>query len=417
MLQTDPPRAYFSTVALAILTVSTDCLTINGGVITPLGRELTLADCPPAYRPLMLGLGEIGKQAKKMVEEDDERAIQLARSGSTETFEPRMERLRSMLEKGVAAEEERYDAVVPPASASASATPTLGPAQAQTQEPTPPLPPRRKKSPSPAMPVPTTPEANSQASGTPVAHVSSRLRGPPFTTREEDQQLLNPTGTSSSGSNSNTSSPRSSGEHTRGARNVLHKPKPPIATTPAASANTHVAPTTPPAVASKPPPAARYAPPTTPPPTRGANNNKAGVGAGSVGAALVNAPRAAMMTQPVSSTPSGSPYDQALGSGARIAGADSGVVRVPPLQPPGASSAPVPSSAAAAAAAGVLGSDPASATVPPVPAESSNPRRSLQGSTIQFANRINALALNMTRLRMFQERQDMVFNILASVRD
>jgi len=41
----------------------------------------------------------------------------------------------------------------------------------------------------------------------------------------------------------------------------------------------------------------------------------------------------------------------------------------------------------------------------------------MEGSTVQFANKINSLALKLTTLRMFQERQDMVFEILASVTD
>jgi hypothetical protein len=127
--------------------------------------------------------------------------------------------------------------------------------------------------------------------------------------------------------------------------------------------------------------------------------NMAGVGAGSIGAALANAPRAAMMIHQASLSTTGNPYEQALGSGARIGGGDSGVQPAPVSPPPAPTSAAVP------------------APVPPVPTETTNPRRSLEGSTVQFANRINALALNMTRLRMFQERQDMVFKILASVHD
>jgi hypothetical protein len=55
-------------------------------------------------------------------------------------------------------------------------------------------------------------------------------------------------------------------------------------------------------------------------------------------------------------------------------------------------------------------------TRPPSP-EPRAPRRSMEGSTVQFANKINSLALKLTTLRMFQERQDMVFKILASVTD
>lgn len=42
-------------------------------------------------------------------------------------------------------------------------------------------------------------------------------------------------------------------------------------------------------------------------------------------------------------------------------------------------------------------------------------RRSAEGRAIAFANRVNALALAMTRLPQFKERQDEVFKVLAGV--
>ncbi|KAI0067213.1 hypothetical protein BV25DRAFT_1074205 [Artomyces pyxidatus] len=42
-------------------------------------------------------------------------------------------------------------------------------------------------------------------------------------------------------------------------------------------------------------------------------------------------------------------------------------------------------------------------------------RRSVEGRAVAFANRINALALGMTRLKGFRERQDEVFKVLAGV--
>jgi hypothetical protein len=45
----------------------------------------------------------------------------------------------------------------------------------------------------------------------------------------------------------------------------------------------------------------------------------------------------------------------------------------------------------------------------------SNGRRSAEGRAIAFANRVNALALAMTRLPQFKERQDEVFRVLAGV--
>ena len=47
--------------------------------------------------------------------------------------------------------------------------------------------------------------------------------------------------------------------------------------------------------------------------------------------------------------------------------------------------------------------------------EEVDPRRSVEGRAIAFANRINSLALGMTKLRAFRERQEEVFRVLASV--
>ena len=42
-------------------------------------------------------------------------------------------------------------------------------------------------------------------------------------------------------------------------------------------------------------------------------------------------------------------------------------------------------------------------------------RTSTEGRAVAFANRVNALALGMTKLRAFRERQEMVFKVLAGV--
>jgi hypothetical protein len=42
-------------------------------------------------------------------------------------------------------------------------------------------------------------------------------------------------------------------------------------------------------------------------------------------------------------------------------------------------------------------------------------RRSAEGRAVAFANRVNALALAMTRLPQFRERQNDVFKVLAGV--
>ena len=43
-------------------------------------------------------------------------------------------------------------------------------------------------------------------------------------------------------------------------------------------------------------------------------------------------------------------------------------------------------------------------------------RQSLEGRAIALANKINALALGMTKLRAFRDRQHEIFKILASIR-
>lgn len=42
-------------------------------------------------------------------------------------------------------------------------------------------------------------------------------------------------------------------------------------------------------------------------------------------------------------------------------------------------------------------------------------RKSVEGRAIGFANRIGALALKMTELSAFRERQDLVFGVLAGI--
>lgn len=42
-------------------------------------------------------------------------------------------------------------------------------------------------------------------------------------------------------------------------------------------------------------------------------------------------------------------------------------------------------------------------------------RQSAEGRAVAFANRVNALALAMTRLPQFKERQDEVFRVLSGV--
>ena len=103
-LDTDPPRAYFSSVALAILNVALTALTPDGGVRGVLGRVLTLKDCPEALRPMMQELGGIGQEAQLCVVEDNDDAMWLAAEGRP-IPEPRMDRVRRILQSGVGYEE------------------------------------------------------------------------------------------------------------------------------------------------------------------------------------------------------------------------------------------------------------------------------------------------------------------------
>jgi len=99
------PRAYFASVALAILNVCQTNITPAGNVLGVLGKELTLADCPTELRPIMRELVAVGFQSQDMTREDEEDAIRLASRGKV-VPEPRMDRVRKMLERGVGYEEE-----------------------------------------------------------------------------------------------------------------------------------------------------------------------------------------------------------------------------------------------------------------------------------------------------------------------
>ncbi|ETW83467.1 hypothetical protein HETIRDRAFT_433935 [Heterobasidion irregulare TC 32-1] len=106
LLPTDPPRAYFGSVALAVLAVATTRLTPSGAVRGVLGRTLAPAACPAELRPFMRELAAIGAQATEAEEADTEEALRRAARGE-EVPPPRLERVRAMLERGVGACEGR----------------------------------------------------------------------------------------------------------------------------------------------------------------------------------------------------------------------------------------------------------------------------------------------------------------------
>ncbi|KAG8883367.1 hypothetical protein FRB98_003139 [Tulasnella sp. 332] len=102
LLKTDPARAYFASVGLAILEVSLTSITPEGNIRAVLGAELKLEDAPPNYRPLMQELQRIGRRSKELEEADDARAMELLTESDDPLPEPRMDRVRKMLVKGVA---------------------------------------------------------------------------------------------------------------------------------------------------------------------------------------------------------------------------------------------------------------------------------------------------------------------------
>jgi hypothetical protein len=117
LLKSDPPRAYFGAVALAIVSVSTqpsfttcssssadNSNSSNGDdsvILGVRGVPLKLSDCPAPLRPLMSEFSAIGREAAHIEEEDTTAAIQLVQEGREgEVAMPRLERARLLLERG-----------------------------------------------------------------------------------------------------------------------------------------------------------------------------------------------------------------------------------------------------------------------------------------------------------------------------
>jgi hypothetical protein len=114
LLKTDPPRAYFGAVALAILSVSTSLSPSadnrknnknddddDSVVLGVRGIPLKLSDCPAGLRPLMSEFSAIGREAVHIEEEDTVAAIRLVQQGREgEMAVPRLERARLLLERG-----------------------------------------------------------------------------------------------------------------------------------------------------------------------------------------------------------------------------------------------------------------------------------------------------------------------------
>ncbi|PIL26799.1 hypothetical protein GSI_11135 [Ganoderma sinense ZZ0214-1] len=117
LLRTDPARAYFAAVALAILDVASSSATRpdpqreglppspgsgEGPVIRGvLGQTLALSECPAALRPFMAELCAVGTALHAMEEEDSEATVRALQRGDEALPVPRHERVREILERGV----------------------------------------------------------------------------------------------------------------------------------------------------------------------------------------------------------------------------------------------------------------------------------------------------------------------------
>ncbi|KAG6901432.1 hypothetical protein C0995_012062 [Termitomyces sp. Mi166 len=102
LLKCDPPRAYFTSVSFAILAIATTRLTSSGAVLGILGTTLTLAECPHELRPFMRELAVIGREARKIEQEDSEVVVGCMQRGEeVPRGQTRMERVRTILEEGV----------------------------------------------------------------------------------------------------------------------------------------------------------------------------------------------------------------------------------------------------------------------------------------------------------------------------
>ncbi|CAG7851954.1 SubName: Full=Uncharacterized protein {ECO:0000313/EMBL:CCA66658.1} [Serendipita indica DSM 11827] len=103
VLAKDEKRAYYSAMGLAILNVSPTLQQGSGdtpNLIRVMSRNVRLTDLPGAYRTCATELASIGREVRKLREEDDERAIAYVARGKS-LPEPRISRVQKLLERGV----------------------------------------------------------------------------------------------------------------------------------------------------------------------------------------------------------------------------------------------------------------------------------------------------------------------------
>ncbi|KAH9015659.1 hypothetical protein EDB85DRAFT_2156499 [Lactarius pseudohatsudake] len=122
-LTRDPPRAYYGSVALAILAASARSVAADGddggAMWLVRGTRLTVTECPERLRPLMREFVAVDVEAALIEEEDTAAAMALAQDGRAVPV-PRVERARLVLERGAGYDiregEERDSASVPAAA-------------------------------------------------------------------------------------------------------------------------------------------------------------------------------------------------------------------------------------------------------------------------------------------------------------
>ena len=106
-LMTNPPRAYFSAVSLAILIVASSHVDVNSGAVRSVvgDKWLVLDECPDELKGFMMELLEIARGIRIMEEEDSTTAVEKLTRGEEVPHTTRMDRVKLILEKGVAYEE------------------------------------------------------------------------------------------------------------------------------------------------------------------------------------------------------------------------------------------------------------------------------------------------------------------------
>ncbi|THH27320.1 hypothetical protein EUX98_g6863 [Antrodiella citrinella] len=103
LLRRDPGRAYFASVAFAILDVASYSTYHENGdpaIRGVMGTPLRLSMCPPELKPFMVELCAIGEAVKEIDNEDSLASVDAMRHGKDLPI-PRMDRVRDILEGGV----------------------------------------------------------------------------------------------------------------------------------------------------------------------------------------------------------------------------------------------------------------------------------------------------------------------------